>query len=132
MYFYCWNSLSFCGMVSTESFLYNWTDHYSKYRKGSICNILILLTLFKVILSFSFIPSKITKSHTRGGDSDVGNKGQSQNMNLANKGSCTYYVITDRGGGVSPNDYSITYIGVVRQMITVLHRGDLADDYGIP
>ena len=23
------------------------------------------------------------------------------------KGSCTYYVITDRGGG-SPNDYSIT------------------------
>ena len=24
------------------------------------------------------------------------------------KGSCTYYVITDRGGGVSPNDYSIT------------------------
>ena len=53
-------------------------------------------------------------------------------LNLANKGSCTYYVITDRGGGVSPNDYSITYIGVVRQMITVLHRGDLADDYGIP
>ena len=23
-------------------------------------------------------------------------------------GSCTYYVITDRGRGVSPNDYSIT------------------------
>ena len=30
-------------------------------------------------------------------------------MNIKfNKGSCTYYVITDRGGGVSPNDYSIT------------------------
>ena len=24
------------------------------------------------------------------------------------KGSCTYYVIADREGGVSPNDYSIT------------------------
>ena len=33
------------------------------------------------------------------------------------KGSCTYYVITDRGGSL--------------QMITVLHRGGPANDYGI-
>ena len=37
MYSYCWNSLFFCGMVSTESFVYNWKDYYEKYRKGSIC-----------------------------------------------------------------------------------------------
>ena len=33
------------------------------------------------------------------------------------KGSCTYYVITDRGGSL--------------QMITVLHRAGPANDYGI-
>ena len=46
-------------------------------------------------------------------------------------------------GGVWRNDYSITwgggmpkwlqyYIGVVCPMITILHRGGLANDYGIP
>ena len=30
------------------------------------------------------------------------------NIHHLGQGSCTYYVITDRGGGVSPNDYSIT------------------------
>ena len=44
------------------------------------------------------------------------------------KGSCTYYVITDRGG-VSPNDYGITLAS--SQIITVLHRGGPANDYGI-
>ena len=48
------------------------------------------------------------------------------------KGSCTYYVITDRGGGrgVSPNDYSITE-GGSSQMITVLLRGGPPNDYDI-
>ena len=43
------------------------------------------------------------------------------------QGSCTYYVITD-GGGLSPNDYSITQ-GVSSQMITILHRGGLVNDH---
>ena len=29
-------------------------------------------------------------------------------LSLSFKGSSTYYIITDRGGGVSPKDYSIT------------------------
>ena len=38
-------------------------------------------------------------------------------------GSCTYYVITDLGGG-APNDYSITYYVLrgVRKMVTVYHE----------
>ena len=40
------------------------------------------------------------------------------------KGSCTYYVITDRGGGLSK--WLQYYIGVGQQMVTVLHRGALA------
>ena len=28
----CWNSLSFCGMVSTASFLFNWIDYFVKIR----------------------------------------------------------------------------------------------------
>ena len=38
-------------------------------------------------------------------------------FDIFDKGSCTYYVITDRGGSL--------------QMITVLHRGAPAYDYGI-
>ena len=40
---------------------------------------------------------------------------------VTDKGSCTYYVIVDGGGGVSK--WLQDYIGVVWQMITVLHRG---------
>ena len=40
------------------------------------------------------------------------------------------YIIADRDGGVSPNDYSITQ-GGSSQMITVLHRGGPENDYGI-
>ena len=46
------------------------------------------------------------------------------------KGSCTYYVITDSGGGLSK--WLQYYIGVVRQMITVLHGGGVSNDYGTP
>ena len=56
------------------------------------------------------------------------------------KGSCTYYVIMD--GGRSLQMITVLhvgclakwlqyYIGVGRHMITVLHRGGLANDYGI-
>ena len=45
-------------------------------------------------------------------------------------GSCTYYVITDRGAGVSPNDYSIAE-GGSSQMITILHKGGPPNDYSI-
>ena len=57
------------------------------------------------------------------------------------KGSCTYYVIMDGGGLSKWLQYSIGwglakwlqyYIGVVRQMITVLHRGGVSNAYGTP
>ena len=48
----------------------------------------------------------------------------------ANKGSCTYYVITDMGGG-SLQMITVLHRGGSSQMITVLHRGGPADDYGI-
>ena len=57
-------------------------------------------------------------------------------------GSCTYYVITNRGRGLSKwLQYYIGgglakwlqyYIGVGQQMVTVLHRGVLANDSSIP
>ena len=57
------------------------------------------------------------------------------------KGSGTYYVIADRGGpskmitilhgGEGLAKWLQYYIGVVRQMITVLNRDGLANDYDI-
>ena len=38
------------------------------------------------------------------------------------KGSCTYYVITDRGGG-SLQMITVLHRGASSQMITILHRG---------
>ena len=46
------------------------------------------------------------------------------------KGSCTYYVITDRGGG-SLQMITVLHRGGSIQMITVLHRGGSPNDYGI-
>ena len=45
------------------------------------------------------------------------------------KGLCTYYVITDGGGG---SLQMITAFGVGQQMGTVLHRGGLANVSSIP
>ena len=46
------------------------------------------------------------------------------------KGSCTYYVITDRGEG-SLQMITVLHKGGSSQMITLLHRGGPANDYGI-
>ena len=45
------------------------------------------------------------------------------------KGSCTYYVIMDRGGG---SLQMITVFGGGQQMGTVLHRGGRANVSSIP
>ena len=47
-----------------------------------------------------------------------------QRSKFDRKGWSIYYVITDRGGGVFPNDYRL-HRGGSGQMITVLHRGGL-------
>ena len=36
------------------------------------------------------------------------------------EGSCTNYVIADRGGGVSPNDYSITVPQKILPLVVLL------------
>ena len=39
-----------------------------------------------------------------------------QDLDFKVKGSCTYHVITDRGWGISPNDYSIPHGSDIKVM----------------
>ena len=57
------------------------------------------------------------------------NRCQKLKICFLNKGSCTYYVITD--GGVSLRMITVLHRGGSGQMIIVLHRGGPANDYGI-
>ena len=38
-YFYCWDNLSFCGVVSTASLRFNWIDYFDKKenKKNKFC-----------------------------------------------------------------------------------------------